>query len=178
MGTSRITVTNEADGYRINEQGVATLADAVLSALGLIHHELSVSFVDEDAIRELNKKFRQKDRSTDVLSFPQMDWKQPLEIDSEIYGATAQEGPPPVLGDLVISPKNAERNALNIGQPLDREILFLMVHGVLHLCGHDHEEADEEAKMLIQQQNLIEHMSQPQHANFWQRCCVKHEVTK
>lgn len=178
MGTSRITVTNEADGYRIEEQGIATLADAVLSALGLNQCQLSVSFVNESIIHELNKRFRKKDRSTDILSFPQMEWDAPIELEHPAKDTNDEERPPQSLGDLVISPFNAECNAKDIGQPLDREILFLMIHGILHLCGHDHEEASEEAKMLAQQNQLIKQMSQPLQANIWQHCCVKNEVTK
>jgi probable rRNA maturation factor len=65
-----------------------------------------------------------------------------------------QTAAPTMLGDIVISPSDAQKNADDIGQSLERELLFLMVHGILHLCGYDHQRSTDEQKML-QQQTLI-----------------------
>ena len=62
---------------------------------------------------------------------------------------------PTMLGDIVISPIDAKKNADDIGQSLEREFLFLMVHGILHLCGYDHQRSTDEQKMLHQQTLII-----------------------
>lgn len=95
--------------------------------------ELSVVLCDDAFIRPLNAQWRGVDRATDVLSFP------------------LDEGP--VLGDVVISVETAERR-LNPAWSLEDEALFLLVHGVLHLLGHDHHEAEERAVMEAAEQAL------------------------
>lgn len=86
---------------------------------------LTVRFVSDRRIRELNRHYRQQDRSTDVLSFP---------------GGSTPEGVH--LGDLVIGVPTARRQAAALEHPLGREIRELVLHGVLHLLGHDHEADD------------------------------------
>ena len=103
--------------------------------------EVSVTFTDDEAIRELNKQFRDKDASTDVLSFP-MD-----EDDT--------------LGDIVISVEHAIAQAEEYGHPLEREIAFLTVHSVLHLLGWDHERSeDEEKAMFLRQEEILSSIGQ------------------
>lgn len=80
--------------------------------------KVDVSLVDDDEIKELNRKFRKKDRPTDVLAFPYKGEK--------------------LLGDVIISRDTARRNASRFGVPLGREIRRLVVHGVLHVLGYDH----------------------------------------
>lgn len=101
----------------------------------------SVNFVTEEEIRALNKKFREIDRVTDVLSFPNLDKKadeklanfQKEVVDGELF-----------LGDIVICKKVAKRQAKEFGHSLKREVCFLALHGLLHLLGFDHiEKADE-----------------------------------
>lgn len=100
--------------------------------------EVSVTFTDNEGIRELNKKFRQMDKPTDVLSFPLFDYEGDCEeppIDEMISN----------LGDIVISLEKAEEQAEQFGHSFKREVAFLTVHSMLHLLGYDHEtsEADE-----------------------------------
>ncbi len=108
--------------------------------------EVSVTFVDDAAIQELNREHRGKDRPTDVLSFPQWD--------------PEDEHPPaplPIpLGDIVISVETAERQASEYGHSLEREIGFLLAHGLLHLLGLDHETPEEETVMRERQRRLLE----------------------
>jgi rRNA maturation RNase YbeY len=100
-------------------------------------------------MRTLNSQWRGIDRTTDVLSFPMLD-------SSELAGAMTSRIPT-ILGDIVISAPKAERQARLIGHSLEREMTFLMVHGLLHLAGYDHEtgEADE-ARMIARQRELME----------------------
>ena len=150
--------------YVIQPKKISSLISVLLDHLEIGSCELSVEFVGPRRIRSLNRDFRQKDRSTDVLSFPQNHWRRPILV-SDTPRPTHQMGKlkevpfisgPLVLGDLVISLEDAEKNAKKIGQGLDREVCFLMVHGILHLCGHDHMIPKEERLMLQQQERAME----------------------
>lgn len=114
--------------------------------------EVSVTFTGNAQIHELNKKFRQVDRPTDVLSFPLFD-----------YDGESEE--PPVdelvgmLGDIVLSLEQAERQAEEYGHSFEREVAFLCVHSMLHLLGYDHETGDEdEADMRRRQSAIMDEM--------------------
>lgn len=97
--------------------------------------EISVSFVDNSRIQEINSEFRNIDSPTDVLSFPMADnCEFDLNPDSECY----------TLGDIIISTERASQQAEEIGHTVQREIAFLVVHSMLHLLGYDHHEEDGE----------------------------------
>ena len=114
--------------------------------------EVSVTFTDNEGIRELNRKFRNIDRPTDVLSFPLFDY-------------TGESEEPPVdevvgmLGDIVISSEQAKKQAEEFGHSFEREAAFLTVHSMLHLLGYDHEAGgDEEADMRRRQREILDRM--------------------
>ncbi|MGO1368129.1 MAG: rRNA maturation RNase YbeY [Senegalia sp. (in: firmicutes)] len=98
------------------------------------NYEISVSFVDNTEIKELNKRFRAKDIETDVLSFPMED-----ELEGENYI--------PILGDIIISAEEASIQAKEFGHGLEREIAYLTAHSMFHLMGYDH--LNEEEKLLM-----------------------------
>lgn len=104
--------------------------------------ELSVVFVDDEEIQGLNARWRGKDQPTDVLSFP-------LENEG-LPGPAAR-----VLGDIVVSVDTARRQAAEYGHSLDRELGFLLVHGLLHLLGEDHETPEDDARMRARQRELL-----------------------
>lgn len=108
--------------------------------------EVSVTFVDDAAIHALNREYRQVDRATDVLSFPQREKDEPLP----------PEPLPAPLGDIVISVETAERQAVEYGHGVDREIGFLLAHGLLHLLGEDHATPEQEARMRQRQRELLD----------------------
>lgn len=111
--------------------------------------ELSVCLVDDAHIQELNRRYRGKDCPTDVLSFPQWEWQgEPREA----------TGDPAVtlLGDVVISLETAARQAEEFGHSLQREVAFLVVHGVLHLLGHEHETAAGEERMRALEEEVLQ----------------------
>jgi probable rRNA maturation factor len=95
--------------------------------------ELSVAFISDRRMKELNKFFRGKDSTTDVLSFPH----EPDEFENNAPPAAADSTE--FLGDIVISVEQAARQAEENGLTLDGEIRQLILHGLLHLCGYDHE---------------------------------------
>lgn len=110
--------------------------------------EVSVTFTDNEGIQELNKKFRQIDKPTDVLSFPLFDFEGDCEeppIDEMISN----------LGDIVISLERAEEQAEEFGHSFKREVAFLTVHSMLHLLGYDHEKSEEEDKEMRAKQTEI-----------------------
>ena len=107
--------------------------------------EISLSFVDDESIRELNNSTRGKESPTDVLSFPLYDFT--LEDPEEV-----SDGFPVSLGDIVISLERAAEQAKEIGHSTVEEVAFLAVHSTLHLLGYDHELSpeDEEAQCAAQ----------------------------
>ena len=109
--------------------------------------QISVTFTDNEGIRELNRTYREKDAITDVLSFPQYDFAG---------GETPHPDFRCELGDIVLSLERARAQAKEIGHAFKREVAFLTVHSVLHLLGYDHErsEADDE-EMCRRQREIV-----------------------
>ena len=103
--------------------------------------EISVTIVNDNNIHILNKESRGVDRPTDVLSFPVFD---------DDFGVGYC-----ILGDIVISHETAERQAVQYGHSLEREISFLTVHSVLHLLGYDHEKSEQDEKEMFARQEYI-----------------------
>lgn len=106
--------------------------------------ELSLLFVEADHIRKLNNRFAGDDYATDVLAFPMM------EDDEE--GSL-------LLGDVVICPQVAEKNAVGLGHGLADELAALVVHGTLHLLGYDHKRDDDKAKMDTRSREILSSFS-------------------
>ncbi len=123
-----IEVVNRQRLARVDRRGFARLASAALAALDRADAGLTLAFVRDDAIRGLNRKFRGKDSATDVLSFP--------SFDERAEDPVAEGGN---LGDVVISADTALRQAQESGHSFEREVSELLIHGILHLCGYDHE---------------------------------------
>lgn len=114
--------------------------------------EISVLFVDNEQIREINNDFRQIDSETDVLSFPMLDFggNKIIENVGDSYLGTV------VLGDIVISLERAKSQAEEYGHSYEREIGFLVCHSMLHLLGYDHEEESERAVMREKEEAVLE----------------------
>ena len=148
--------------FALREDALIHLCSFLLEALGLSQHLLDLQLLSQKSMRLLNQELRGKDRSTDVLSFPQSLWSPPLSLENP-HGSPPPKktDPPQVLGDLVLCPEKALENAISLGHSLDRELCFLLIHGILHLCGHDHQEAEEEAFMTAQQRRLLELLQPP-----------------
>jgi probable rRNA maturation factor len=116
-------------------------AARVLQALSRTRSELSIALVDDATIADLNARYRGKSRATDVLSF------------SLIEGEHADRGGN-LLGDVVISVETAARQARRAHRGLDAEVARLLIHGTLHLMGHDHETDDEARTMRAEERRL------------------------
>lgn len=109
--------------------------------------EVSVSFVSNNEIKNLNKIYRNKDSVTDVLSFPLTGSDGSAEINQET-GAI-------LLGDIVISLETAVKQAANYGHSLEREIGFLTVHSMLHLLGYDHETSQLDQRIMREKEESV-----------------------
>ena len=129
---------------------LARLAQFVLEREGKpVNTEVSISFVDNEKIAELNERFRGIEGPTDVLSF---------ECDNISDDMTAADGPAcPIyeLGDIIIAPDVAARQADEYGNSFEQEISLLLVHGLLHLCGYDHITDDEAEVMEGREKELL-----------------------
>ena len=112
--------------------------------------EVSVTFSDNEGIREINRKFRNIDRATDVLSFPLFDEDG---MDAHVEELDC------MLGDIVLSLERAREQANEFGHSFAREVAFLTVHSVLHLLGYDHELSEEDdADMRKRQTEIVDRM--------------------
>lgn len=139
---------NDVRKSGVDGRALVAIAKRLLTALGESEAGLSLSLVGDDAIRTLNREYRGKDRATDVLSFP-MD------------GENGPRGAERLLGDVVISVDTAKRQAGDYDAPLQREIYRLLIHGMLHLKGHDHEEREERRRMLREERRLADAIALP-----------------
>jgi probable rRNA maturation factor len=111
--------------------------------------ELSVTFVDNEKIKEINRVYRSKDQVTDVISFAM---EEQGEGEVSIVGVDM----PPVLGDIIISVPRASEQAEEYGHSFTRELGFLAVHGLLHLLGYDHMTEEDEKKMFGKQKEILD----------------------
>ena len=143
-----IEVLNES-GVEVDVRRLSRLARFVMDELRVHPQaELCIKAVDEDTIAGLNEQWMEKLGPTDVLAFP-MDELDTARPDDPEPG-------PALLGDVVLCPAVAVRQARAAGHSMDDELVLLATHGVLHLLGYDHMEPDEEKEMFALQQKLIE----------------------
>jgi probable rRNA maturation factor len=121
---------------------VGAIARRALAILGLPDAELSVVLCDDAFIHPLNRDYRGKDRPTDVLSFPQREGEEADPDD-------------PLLGDIVVSVERAQAQADERGHALETELRLLLVHGILHLLGYDHEDDAEAEAMEAEERRVL-----------------------
>ncbi len=138
---NKIWINKEVKDRDITKKFVKRITEEILKKLGLDGVELSITLTDDESIRELNKNWRGKDKATDVLSFT---------INEKPLGYKYK-----VLGDVVISIPYAKKQAEEIGFSYREEVLRLLIHGILHLLGYDHEKSEEEAKIMFSIQEKI-----------------------
>lgn len=131
---------------RVDSAALAAMLERVLTEDGIEDGaSLSVVLADDVLLRELNQRHRDTDAPTDVLSFPA----------SEGEETPHHEGEPVYLGDIVVSVESVERQAEEAGLATDEELAHVVLHGLLHLLGYDHEEAEEEAVMKAREEAIL-----------------------
>ena len=138
-----LIIANQTDQNIDMDEKLESVVKTVLETEGLsLDYEVSITFVDKDEIHKLNKEFRNVDRPTDVLSFP---------MDEDFF----IEGVDTMLGDIVICMDVAKDQAKDFGHSLDREIMYLTAHSMLHLLGYDHLVEDEKFHMRAREKEVM-----------------------
>ena len=150
MEKTKVTIMNKQKTIKI-PTGIRMLirraCTAVLAEEGFLEPaEVDVSFVDDEQIRELNRDFRNIDKSTDVLSCP-------LGEDG-VYDENPATGAK-LLGDVIISVEHAVNQAKEYGHSLQREMAFLTVHSMLHLLGYDHVESEKDSEIMREKEEAV-----------------------
>ena len=146
-----IEISNESE-VAVDTDRVLALASSVRDALKLHPMvDVGIIFVDEGPMTDLHIKWMDEEGPTDVLSFP-MDELRP--------GSDLVPSPEGVLGDIVVCPQVATRQAIAAGHEPINEVLLLVTHGMLHLVGFDHAEPEEEREMFALQKKLLEEFYQ------------------
>src|SRR5256885_11552689 len=128
-----IDIINRQRARKTNAKECRKFTERTLAAIRSESRDVTIVFVNDSAIRKLNKQFRDKDRVTDVLSFP----TEPEQFENQSS-----------LGEIVIAIDRAAAQAKENGLPLQNEIEQLILHGLLHLCGYDHETDNGEMNRL------------------------------
>lgn len=141
------------------EQTVEEVAAAVLDTEGCpFQAQINVLLTDNEGIREFNRQYRQIDRETDVLSFPNLEFVTPGSFrikqgqEADCFDPDSGEL---ILGDIILSVERIAGQAEEYGHSLRRELAFLVAHSMLHLCGYDHMEPEEAAVMEQKQEQVL-----------------------
>ena len=147
MNTIDISYDNDAYKTLAPKKEVLAYLNKVLTELKLSNVEFSVTFVDERNMRNMNRKFRAINDSTDILSF--------AAEDDDGFGFISAGRRKRVLGDMLICPEVLKRNAETFKVSENEELRRLLIHGVLHLSGDNHQTNDPSEPMLIKQEKIL-----------------------
>ena len=151
MDLSEIIINDEQKIIHIDEKLQNIIKKAVDIVLFnedfTIPVEVSITFVEDNEIRNINKQFRNKDKVTDVLSFPMLQFDENRNI-CNVTGDINKDSNRIILGDIIISTETAKRQSEKYLHSIEREIVFLVVHSMLHLMGYDHEKDENELKLM------------------------------
>ncbi len=158
---SHVNIEKDAENF------IENLVNAVLEYESCTDdYEVSISLVSNEEIRDLNRVYRNVDAATDVLSFPMIEFEEDNEnklqaescddFEDSAKEYIEEELP---LGDIVISVEKAKEQAQEYGHSLKRELSFLLVHGMLHLLGYDHENKKDETIMFQKQEQILDKLN-------------------
>jgi len=154
----RVLIEDLQNKIEVTEDMIELVNKAVDISLSMekfsIPSEISIMFVDNRYIREINKEHRQIDKPTDVLSFPIVDMYEGVinsdegdfDLDEDVL----------LLGDIIVSLEMTKAQAEEYGHSFERELAFLITHGVFHLLGYDHDTPEREEKMISKQYAVLE----------------------
>lgn len=139
----KLQIENSQSKIKIDKRIIRSKVIKILKTLDCADKEISLSFVDDEKIKQLNKQYLGKNKATNVLSFSLLEGE---------YGNIN----PQILGDVIISVETAQRDALYGKLTVDQEIDFLIIHGILHLLGYNHEKTTEkETKKMRQKEKVL-----------------------
>lgn len=128
-----------------------------------LEYQISLLFVDNEEIREINNETRNIDKETDVLSFPMLDFEdkkvyKEMYLDFE-FDETFKDGNELILGDMVLSLEKALEQSKDYGHSFEREVSYLVVHSILHLLGYDHMIDEDKKKMRKREEEILNKLS-------------------
>ena len=135
-----VEITRRGAGKTVPSRGLRKIAQAILAVVGQADAELSLALIGNVEMQKLNAKFRGKDYPTDVLSFSMAEGLSPAGL---------------LLGDVVISVEKARQQAEERGRSRDKELATLLIHGIVHLLGYDHERSTRAARAMKRLENKI-----------------------
>ena len=143
-----LIIDDRQDKLKVNEELIEKIKDIILECLDYEgyddDYDISLSFVDNKEIHELNNMYRGIDRATDVLSFPMLDEEFDFDIELEEKS----------LGDIVISLERAFEQSIDYNHSFEREVCFLVCHSMFHLLGYDHD-TEENTKQMREKEEYI-----------------------
>lgn len=148
-----LIIDDRQNKLQVNEDLIEKIKDIILECLDYEgyddDYDISLSFVDNKEIHELNKAFRGIDRPTDVLSFPMIDEEFDFDIELEEKS----------LGDIVISLERAFEQSIDYNHSFEREICFLVCHSMFHLLGYDHDTEENTKEMREKEEYILNKLS-------------------
>ncbi len=154
---------NRQNKIEVNEEFVNIINEVCEKALRAeevnIPYQISLLFVDNEEIRDINRETRGIDKATDVLSFPMLDYPKD-KVFKEVYKDTKfneiyLDGEELVLGDMVLSLERAKEQSIEYNHSFNREVCYLVVHSILHLLGYDHMEDEEKKRMRKREEEIL-----------------------
>ena len=157
--------------YTDNRQNVIEVTDELINIINevcdlalkdeevVMPYQISLLFVDNKEIRQINNETRGIDKATDVLSFPMLDYPENMVFKNvyknkkfnEIY----LDGDELVLGDMVLSLERAKEQSIEYNHSFEREVCYLVVHSILHLLGYDHMNDEDKSKMRAREEEIL-----------------------
>ena len=154
---------NRQNKIEVNEELINIINEVCEKALRAeevnIPYQISLLFVDNEEIRDINRETRGIDKATDVLSFPMLDYPKD-KVFKEVYKETKfneiyLDGEELVLGDMVLSLERAKEQSIEYNHSFNREVCYLVVHSILHLLGYDHMEDEEKKRMRKREEEIL-----------------------
>ena len=154
---------NRQNKIEVNEELINIINEVCEKALKAeevnIPYQISLLFVDNEEIRDINRETRGIDKATDVLSFPMLDYPKD-KVFKEVYKDTKfneiyLDGEELVLGDMVLSLERAKEQSIEYNHSFNREVCYLVVHSILHLLGYDHMEDEEKKRMRKREEEIL-----------------------
>ncbi len=148
-----ITIRNTQRRIKLNLDRFKQRAQIVLNELGYTDFDLGIWFTTNETIRRFNREYRQKDKPTDILSFPY----HQVKAGQRIVAKTPEEEN---LGDLIISPAYVTEEAKKYNVSLEERLDTILVHGICHLLGYDHYTSEQDILMRKQEERLLKKINQ------------------
>lgn len=162
-GELMLYTDNRQDKIEVNDELINIINEVCEQSLKAeemnVPYQISLLFVDNEEIREINRDTRGMDKATDVLSFPMLEYPKD-KVFKDVYKDTKfneiyLDGDELVLGDMVLSLERAKEQSIEYNHSFNREVCYLVVHSILHLLGYDHMEDEEKKRMREREEEIL-----------------------